>query len=287
MFRGWRPSLRLPEWRWWPAIPLAALFFLALLGAWLPIPPPQKNAIAASQKIPEGKTKQIDPNERLANYTLWLTIFSGALAVLGGLELYWIVRQETWMKKSVAAAQNAVKETRRIGEAQVRAYVKIKQVTIDFIDMGEKIGADAAHVHIIASNAGQSPARNFAWNPVIQYMGGKRKALDGGRTRSLEDVLGASISTGDPIAESVIVPAMSPSGYAAGSEEMIEQFFVRIRIDFAYTDVFDRRITDSAQFAGNVISRVGKKAADQWVTMIGPVNQPGRWENHTEEETQA
>jgi hypothetical protein len=61
-------------------------------------------------------------------------------------------------------AEESIKEARRIGEAQTRAYVNVKSVGISFE------GRDPAFGLTIV-NSGQSPALNFIWNVLLKFQG--------------------------------------------------------------------------------------------------------------------
>jgi hypothetical protein len=140
-----------------------------------------------------------------------------------------------------------IKETRRIGQAQVRAYVSIKSVAIRFVDITENMTYPS--VSVVAENSGQSPARNFVWRATLQYIcdGQARKRGDNGPW---------VLSPGKPI---------SARGELEGdsfvvSDMLIDQFFsttprhgpilVRGKIEFKYVDVFDQTVTDEAYFSG-------------------------------------
>jgi hypothetical protein len=70
----------------------------------------------------------------------------------------------------VGLIYKTITETRRIGQAQVRAYVSIKSVQVNFVDIAENM--THAAVSVVAENSGQSPARNFVWRASLQYIGG-------------------------------------------------------------------------------------------------------------------
>jgi len=95
------------------------------------------------------------------------------IAVLGVKPGEWLLSIVTLMlwwatvrlvKESRRTAEESIKETRRIGEAQTRAYVNVKSVSISFEDRDPVF-------RWIAVNSGQSPAQNFIWNVSLRYHG--------------------------------------------------------------------------------------------------------------------
>jgi hypothetical protein len=96
-----------------------------------------------------------DPNATFAGA---VAVFTLALVIVGA----WQARR---LRQTVEATEKAVAETRRIGEAEVRAYVHIKSAAVGFM----RFGPTMPFVQFLASNSGQSPARNFLWNIMFQY----------------------------------------------------------------------------------------------------------------------
>jgi hypothetical protein len=170
----------LPEWRYWPAVPLATLFIVAMIGPLLSRPPQQEQSITGTYQHPEEKSEKIDPNERLADYTIWLTVFSGALAVLGGLELYWIVRQESWMRKSVEAAReqsNAATEsnsfTRAAFAAENRPWITIENIEINGpFEIDETTKRPRLNIALTFRNIGRAPTAIFLWGVMRLVLSG-------------------------------------------------------------------------------------------------------------------
>jgi hypothetical protein len=142
-------------------------------------------------------------------------------------------------------AYAAIKETRRIGEAQVRAYVSIKEARIDF-------DTEYAHpqVTFITTNSGQSPARNFIWSISIQYAGDTvRRAIT--FNEKWLDSTGIDIPAGADTTppESAQIAYMSVKRYIEDVAPNVTFYLVRVKIDFRYTDVFDVDWFEEAYFA--------------------------------------
>src|SRR5208283_1416017 len=116
--------LRLPEWRYWPAIPFVALIVLAIVGSSLaPLPPqqPQTNS-SASEKTKSGSAVVATPklaDDRIADYTFWLML---STAVLGGASIfqaYFIIRAD----KIAHIAAEAARDSARAAIGSERAWV--------------------------------------------------------------------------------------------------------------------------------------------------------------------
>jgi hypothetical protein len=100
--------------------------------------------------------------------------------------------------------QASINETRRIGEAQIRAYVDIRDAAVILIGMPGILNSQQRQdvqpiVRITAKNTGQSPARNFVWNPTVQYfsisnLGHETKSKIGELGGNWRELLGAGIS---------------------------------------------------------------------------------------------
>ena len=84
-------KLKLPDWNWWPALPLGVLMALAIWGLTLPQTKPNPQPIHSAERAADKKAG--DPNEELAAYTLWLTIFTGVLALVG-MTQGWLIREQ-------------------------------------------------------------------------------------------------------------------------------------------------------------------------------------------------
>ena len=86
---------RIQSWRWWPLVAVGALIAVALWGSSLP-PTKTHNAQRTSQSGQDAQREapQIaalegtsdTTNERIANYTFWLTWFTGLLFLVGAVQ---------------------------------------------------------------------------------------------------------------------------------------------------------------------------------------------------------
>ena len=107
---AWRMSKGrglLPEWRYWPALPLGALFALAIFGAiYQPKAEEQYQASQHSQADIDPRS----PEERTADYNLWLERFTGLLFASGMVSLWllWRTDRTAQLAANTAAAQTVI-----------------------------------------------------------------------------------------------------------------------------------------------------------------------------------
>jgi hypothetical protein len=157
--------------------------------------------------------------------------------------------------EGTSASEKAIAETRRIGEAQIRAYVDISSSEIFFIPLG--VLGSYAHpmVRITATNTGQSPAKNFIWNPTVEYystsIGAGPRSLTKELGSNWRDILGVGISVSQSYVSTAMIPEMELYkflGEGVGVEKDV--VLVRLRVRFEFEDVFDRRNAGEAFFAG-------------------------------------
>lgn len=172
------------------------------------------------------------------------------------------------------AGKEAIRETRRIGEAQTRAYVSIKTAQIDFL-----LDISIPRVTFVASNSGQSPARNFVWNVTLQYAGPSisRETVfyEQWLTTTGMDIPAAS----DAHPEGALVP-MPAKTYVEAVPGVLNSV-IRLKIDFRYTDVFERDWFGEAYFAGIMHQRpIGTQVGSDgtpispWIAKISPMPRP-------------
>jgi hypothetical protein len=123
--------------------------------------------------------KAADAAKLAANVALWVGIVG---TFIGGLTLFAAIQAARWAKKAAietekgaTAAERAVSETQRIGEAQTRAYLSIVACSILFKD--GKISLQPT-----IRNSGQSPALKVRWKAAVHLMAVKDGNLRAGET---------------------------------------------------------------------------------------------------------
>jgi hypothetical protein len=174
--------LKLPDLNWWGFLPLGALLAVGFAGASLPPHAVQPQERSQNHSAPQRPQQNIDtrrPDERLADYTLWLERFTGALAFLSILEIVFLFKtdriagraadnaekqmqlasaQHRLSRRQLALARIQHTRTRQLAEDELRAYVSLKESRVQFND------ADLP-VHVVAtiSNFGKTPAREVVY----------------------------------------------------------------------------------------------------------------------------
>jgi hypothetical protein len=168
------------------------------------------------------------------------------------------------------ATYGIAQETRRIGEAQVRAYVSIKSVMIAFFGSWEH-----PLVRFVAFNTGQSPARNFIWNITVQYEAGKNKQTSSfDKNWQNKTGFGIPAASDAPSDERAIIPKIPLKNFRELDKSL--HVVVRVRIDFRYTDVFERDWFGESYFHG-IGPEPGAKQPEKGFA-LSPTARPNDWE---------
>lgn len=264
----------------------AIMFSVIALVAWAIIGLPLLNSLTRSSYEPTGQQAAQPTANSPKSEDRWLTkdaagFFTFLLVIVGGAQLalflwqLWLIRESLddaklaaeAAKESADATKQQVAETRRIGEAQVRAYVDITQVRLILL-MPQVVGAgETTVIRIVAKNTGQSPVRNFLWHPTIQFVATARPGI------AAEQKLGANWREMSGIG--IAVGQEHGDGATLGwvplrDEQPAILVFIRVRIDFEFDDVFGEHQIGEAYFAGAFQRKI--TGFDQ--TDLGPT----RWE---------
>lgn len=207
-----------------------------------------QNADENSREEKNRLQQNLDAQKKMANWAgkmFWVGISESAITLLGIILVGFTLRAT---KRAALAAEDAVIETRRIGEAQVRAYVDIDKAAVtfryDFVP-----GEAFPLIAISAKNSGQSPARDFVWRPTVQYFSGNQR-----RQRGLGDAWaeapGASLPANSTFESRVLVTDMGMARFAKTDISPSGDVLIRVRIEFSYMDVFDKTVAGDAYFSG-------------------------------------
>jgi len=123
----------------------------------------------------------------MALWAFWMMIVSVGMALITLIGVYYV-----WM--TLLATQGIAVDTRRIGEAQVRAYLSTKEV---FFEITSLLPAPVGEFLVSISNSGQSPALNvtikfklFSGSQVIEDSELRIGDLPAGETRTEPHVVG-------------------------------------------------------------------------------------------------
>lgn len=205
----------------------------------------------------------------VAEYQGW-TFFWQALAAIGAL-----------LAASIAAlyAKRAVDETRRIGEAQARAYVSARSIKGEFL-----VTKAFPMIELTVSNSGQSPARNFVWRAIIQYNPRGPFFYEAASHASLDDRSGVEIpATTEFGGLKTFIQNASVADCVVKSAPGTVIFESRIKIEFKFRDVFGIDHFGEAYFFGAVSRRpltpeqVGLGESG-WAGLFELVPEPDDWD---------
>jgi hypothetical protein len=235
--------------------------------------------LATEKTQHEAEEDTRDRNDKRWNDRATLVIGFATLLILIVQAIAFFV--QAWrLQQTINMMKGLGREQREIGEAQVRAYVSIKAATIEFM-------LDAIHpcVRFIAYNSGQSPARNFVWNITLQYFGGKENRESILHEAWIEQTgidIPATIEYSD--ACGAMIPDMSVKQYIEEAVPGLMITVVRAKIDFRFTDVFDRDWFGEAFFAGTMQMRQVSPediqlGVSRWVGQIAPMAKPRDWDD--------
>jgi hypothetical protein len=223
-----------------------------------------------------------------------IAILTLVLAIIAVIQTLVFGRQAKRLRETVEAMERidarqgerieeSIAETRRIGEAQVRAYVNVKKAKVQFM---EKMGVPA--VGFIVSNSGQSPARNFLWNVTVQYSAPPNSSeLSFNKANWLNET-GIDVPAGvDVPFDGAWVP-LSAKEYIEKPNPRANKAVIRVRIDFRFTDVFDKHWLGEAYFSGLMGRTLGGVAnidgaqirvdPSAWSAIISPMPKPRDWD---------
>jgi len=232
--------------------------------------------LATEKTQQEAEEDARDRNDKHWNDRATLVIGLATLLILIIQAIAFFV-QATRLHQTIDEMKVLGKEQREIGEAQVRAYVSVKEATIEFM-----LDAIVPCVKFIAYNSGQSPARNFVWNITLQYFGGKENH-ESGLNETLVEYIGMDIPAGGSHTDAALIPDMSVKQYIEGVVPGLMITIVRAKVDFRFTDVFDKDWFGEAFFGGTMQSRQVspediKRGVSRWVAQIAPMAKPRDWD---------
>ncbi|MGC9369003.1 MAG: hypothetical protein ACP5DX_05610 [Paracoccaceae bacterium] len=173
----------------------------------------------------------------------WIMAFLSIVAVALSATAVWFV----W--KTLLATQKMADDTREIGEAQVRAYVRIIGGYVR-LEPGDPVMTDKSIrpiIKIAVKNYGQSPAQWFRWTAMVRYYPPLHHSFRGTLDLSPES-WGIDIGAG----EGKNLPEMNIGSSSMVADDMavfdLDECFMDIVIKYAFKDVFDENIEDERVF---------------------------------------
>jgi hypothetical protein len=160
------------------ALALAALFVLGVYGVWLsPLPPPNQHTIEKNSYSAKNSSAYVAAPElaedRIADYTWWLSAFTLALVVISVSQIFFLTRADKTARTAAEAAKKSAEVAERALIAGQRPFVS---VTAPIIDGGLTWEEKGARTTILFSikNVGKSPAFDISVQ-VDQFVMGRDK----------------------------------------------------------------------------------------------------------------
>ena len=149
-------------------------------------------------------------------------------------------------RRSAEAAESAVAEARRIGEAQVRCYASVGTVVLEF----ERSGA--LLLQLVVNNAGQSPAKEVRWGWRI----GIRDTDTGALWRSPETVIlrgtvGSSVSAGESFISTSVIADLLDDIPMRNALIDSTRVICDLLVDIEWQDVFGTPFSERLRFTAD------------------------------------
>jgi hypothetical protein len=293
----------LRAWRWLRAeivfgFLIATVFWTAILGwqaAYAPTDAEKQKCYDSAEQSGHNREEcksiwERTTSDPVAFFTFWLVVSTIGLGI--STLMLWVAGEKQFRharRSSIIQSRDmkaSVNETRRIGEAQVRAYVDISSSEIFFVGLGV-LGIQAhPMVRMIATNTGQSPARNFVWNPTLQYFSAGIGVPPRSLTRELgsnwRNILGVGIPVNQSHPEAAMIPEMELRNFLGEGGTENGLVLVRLRVQFEFEDVFDERNIGEAYFSGMFKRIEGQKpmtpwGENQWSGQLTRLHRPSDW----------
>jgi hypothetical protein len=117
--------------------------------------PNDQGAPQSAGQSPKAKVKPPSPDERIADYTLWLERFTGALAIVSSIQIIFLVRADMTASRSASAATEAAKIARMALEGIERPFVVLSIVANE---QEERDLGLRAPIRCALTNYGKTPA---------------------------------------------------------------------------------------------------------------------------------
>jgi hypothetical protein len=207
---------------------LAALFVTGLFwGAAASSKPSLQTQIhTASEQHPEKKSDEISrpetADDRIARYTLWLAIFTGALVVVSGVQIAFLIRAD----KTARISANAAKTAADAAIAGQRPWVFLEKVHIQNRNVeGEPMVMNNFFYSVRWKNVGSGPA--FPQECLIKII----NETDLGDAPDYSDAITADFPATMAVGQEYETRPMGPA--PTGKDAIQKVAFGR----FTYTDV--------------------------------------------------
>lgn len=128
--------------------------------------------VVPSPKSDAEATQNTNGGQDKSSSDWWLVVLTGGLVFTGLLQtgVFWI--QARRLKQTIVKMDDVARDASRIGQAQVRAYVNITEVTVKIKDklLAGEYYFDEPIFHITVINTGNSPALEFQLREEATYV---------------------------------------------------------------------------------------------------------------------
>lgn len=108
----------------------------------------------------DNEKRDLAAQEATAGWAFWMVVLSSFQIALNGLGLWALLRTIKQGERTLAVTQTSSEEARRIGEAQVKAYLSIISGEI-------RVSSTRAILSFSIKNTGQSPARATGYYAAV------------------------------------------------------------------------------------------------------------------------
>lgn len=189
--------------------------------------------------------QDLEAQKEMSKWALMMFFASAVGVGVTAFGVFVVAQTLVATREAVSAANRTADEAKRIGEAQVRAYMSISNVSIIFVtDDGKSVPI----VQMKIENSGNSPARNFEMHMQIAY---QTIFFDGSIAQEVflmpenwgpfvpKDERSFSFGFRDGPLGQKYIEEMQTRGWPLG---------VHVTINTGFVDVFDTTIKDSQTF---------------------------------------
>lgn len=218
----------------------------------------------------ERERRNLKAQEDMARWAKWMIGVGGAELILTFAGVVLVFRN--------------LRETRRIGEAQVRAYLNVKNAKLSFYGLH-----GIPRLTIEVANTGQSQGANIRWRPRIKaYFGSGMPVQDINHPINWMQRSGIDVSANSAVAlPDVIFPQLPFCDYAerfsrVGYRDVPRSVLLQVHIEFRWKDVFNNELADEVFFAGEVteiIDSADLAPFERWTGDLAIAAQPPDWGN--------
>lgn len=184
-----------------------------------------------------------------AEWAQWSAVIAGLMAAITVVGVVYI-------HQTLIATREMSADTRRIGEAQVRAYVAITKASVKLSppDPGMTGVNMKTSVTISVKNFGNSPARWFQWGAQTRFSPPQANRFTGPTIRNF-----SPSSWGKDIGPGETLTLTLGLGSATVPDEVLNvlesrEIYIDIAIGYGFQDVFGEWIEDERVFATSLMS---------------------------------